>query len=698
MRSSDVLRPLVALATAAMLAGCASGAKKPAPVAAPVAPPPPPVAPLDTRLGWVHRLEQQRVLRDASVPGADLAALARDEDATVRRGAAIAIGRVGMTAGADTLTAALSDPSEGVRAAAAFAIGQLGVKTGVGLLTTALADQSGLVRARAIDGLGLIADPSAAPAVAAAAAGCAPLIAPIPPDDEEWPKSPEIEICRAALFALVRLRQFDDLAKVALDANGAPVSLWWPVAYALQRINDARAATALVRLASVTSVDTAGFALRGLGTLKDARLVPIAADLAGRDEIDLKVRIAAVRALGQIKSDAAVAPLVAIVTAARRPPLNLLIEATTARGASAMPSSFEPLLDLLNDPAPPVRSAALVAAARVDPEKFLLVLSGIARDRDWTVRRTFTEVLAMFPGSHVAVGLDELTQDEDLRVRTAALTALAKVKGETLTRRLFEAIDSPDFAIRATAAELLGDARPEGGATKLAGAYARGDGDGSNAARVAALGALSKYGGDEAKEVLRRALADREWPVRLRAAELLRTLGETAAEPLRPATLRQPLDFFASAEFLYPKYSPHAFFETRLGTIEVELNVIDAPVTSHTFIELARAGFYNGLRIHRLVPAFVIQGGDPRGDGEGGPGYAIRDEVSAIPFVRGTVGMAIDGRDTGGSQFFIALSPQPHLDGKYTVFGRVVNGFDVLDRISPWDVIDRVRVWDGIRF
>jgi len=98
------------------------------------------------------------------------------------------------------------------------------------------------------------------------------------------------------------------------------------------------------------------------------------------------------------------------------------------------------------------------------------------------------------------------------------------------------------------------------------------------------------------------------------------------------------------------------------------------------------------------VPTFVIQGGDPRGDGEGGPGYAIRDEVSAIPFVRGTVGMAIDGRDTGGSQFFIALSPQPHLDGKYTVFGRVVNGFDVLDRISPWDVIDRVRVWDGVRF
>ena len=697
MRSRDVPRLLIAIATAAILAGCMSGAKKPAPVVAPVAPAPPP-APLETRLGWVHRLEQQRTLRDASLTGADLEVLVRDGEAVVRRGAVIAIGRIGIAAGADALTAALQDPSEDVRAAAAFSLGLLGQPTSVGALTTALADPSGAVRARAIDGLGLIADPSAAPAISSAAAGCAPLIAPIPPDDEAWPKSPEIEICRAALFALVRVRQFDELAKVALDANGAPVSQWWPVAYALQRINDARAAPALLKLASVTSVNTAGFALRGLGTLKDGRLVPIAADLAARDEIDIKVRIAAVRALGQVKTAAATAPLLAIVNAERRPPLNLLMESVTALGASGMPAAFEPLLDLLNDPAPAVRSAALEAAARVDPDKFLLVLSGIARDRDWTVRRTLTEVLATFPGDRVAVGLDELTQDEDLRVRSAAMTALAAVKGETLTRRLFEAIDSPDFAIRATAAQLMGNAKPEGGVTKLAGAYARGDADGSYVARVSALEALSKYGSDEAKAVLRRALADRDWPVRLRAAEYLRTLGEPAAEPLRPATLRQPLDFFASPEFLSPKYSPHAFFETKLGTIEVELNVVDAPVTSHTFIELARAGFYNGLRIHRLVPTFVIQGGDPRGDGEGSPGYTIRDELSPIPFVRGTVGMAIDGRDTAGSQFFIALSPQPHLDGKYTVFGRVVNGFDVLDRISPWDVIERVKVWDGVRF
>ncbi len=91
-----------------------------------------------------------------------------------------------------------------------------------------------------------------------------------------------------------------------------------------------------------------------------------------------------------------------------------------------------------------------------------------------------------------------------------------------------------------------------------------------------------------------------------------------------------------------------------------------------------------------------MQDGDPRGDGEGGPGYTIRDEPNELPYARGTVGMALDWADTGGSQFFITYSPQPHLDGqRYTAFGRVTEGADVLDRLQQWDVIKRVRVWDG---
>jgi cyclophilin family peptidyl-prolyl cis-trans isomerase len=92
-----------------------------------------------------------------------------------------------------------------------------------------------------------------------------------------------------------------------------------------------------------------------------------------------------------------------------------------------------------------------------------------------------------------------------------------------------------------------------------------------------------------------------------------------------------------------------------------------------------------------------VQDGDPRGDGEGGPGYSIRDELNDLPYLRGTVGMALSGKDTGGSQYFVTISPQPHLDAGYTVFGRVVKGLEVLDTLQQYDTIDRVRVWDGVQ-
>ncbi|OLC45833.1 MAG: peptidylprolyl isomerase [Acidobacteria bacterium 13_1_40CM_65_14] len=138
------------------------------------------------------------------------------------------------------------------------------------------------------------------------------------------------------------------------------------------------------------------------------------------------------------------------------------------------------------------------------------------------------------------------------------------------------------------------------------------------------------------------------------------------------------------------------YLDTDRGSIQIELAVIDAPLTVENFITLARRGYFNGLGVHRVVPDFVIQDGDPRGDGEGGPGYTIRDEFNERPYLRGTVGMALDPwPDTGGSQWFITHSPQPHLDAKYTVFGRVISGMEIVDQIQQWDVIRRVRVWDG---
>jgi cyclophilin family peptidyl-prolyl cis-trans isomerase len=135
-----------------------------------------------------------------------------------------------------------------------------------------------------------------------------------------------------------------------------------------------------------------------------------------------------------------------------------------------------------------------------------------------------------------------------------------------------------------------------------------------------------------------------------------------------------------------------ATIHTNKGTITLELFPQDAPLTVNNFITLARRGFYNNLTFHRVVPNFVIQGGDPRGDGEGGPGYQIRCEINERPYTRGAVGMALSGKDTGGSQFFITHSPQPHLDGGYTVFGQVTSGMEVVDKIVRGDMIKKVVI------
>jgi cyclophilin family peptidyl-prolyl cis-trans isomerase len=138
----------------------------------------------------------------------------------------------------------------------------------------------------------------------------------------------------------------------------------------------------------------------------------------------------------------------------------------------------------------------------------------------------------------------------------------------------------------------------------------------------------------------------------------------------------------------------HATLHTTHGAIQLELFEEDAPKTVDNFVSLARDGFYDGIAFHRLIPDFMIQGGCPRGDGTGGPGYEFEDEPNERRVVRGALAMANRGPDTNGSQFFIVTAEScPWLDGKHTVFGQVEEGMDVVDAISelPRDASDRPR-------
>ena len=137
--------------------------------------------------------------------------------------------------------------------------------------------------------------------------------------------------------------------------------------------------------------------------------------------------------------------------------------------------------------------------------------------------------------------------------------------------------------------------------------------------------------------------------------------------------------------------NPRILMRTEKGDMTIELFEKDAPGTVKNYLDLINKGFYNGLNFHRVIANFMIQGGCPHGSGSGGPGYKIKCEINPNKHVRGTLSMAHAGRDTGGSQFFICHSPQSHLDGVHTVFGQVVEGIDVVDKIAKGDKILEVR-------
>ncbi len=146
-----------------------------------------------------------------------------------------------------------------------------------------------------------------------------------------------------------------------------------------------------------------------------------------------------------------------------------------------------------------------------------------------------------------------------------------------------------------------------------------------------------------------------------------------------------------------PKKTYHATIETDRGDIEIKFYPQHAPKTVNNFVFLAREGFYDGVTFHRVISNFMIQGGDPTGTGRGGPGYRFEDEFEGNPLIHetGVISMANAGPNTNGSQFFITHSPQPHLDGRHTVFGKVTRGQDVVNAIRQGDVMNKVSIREG---
>ena len=702
-------RLLILSLIAAIHAACAS-----APPKAPAAP----VVTTDQKMSWMLRLEDQRILRAPTpppppvvtpapkprrnapppvvAPTPDLATLVTDTDPRIRRRAALAVGRVGLPEGSALIQPLLADADADVRQMAAFALGLLANKASVPVLTTALQDPEPRVRGRAAEALGLIGDTGSAGAVGQMVGSYikAGAIASLSPDDEQWPKTPEADAVRLGLFALVRQKGYEPLASAIVDSSGR-VSDWWPVAFALQRINDPRAVPALRQLAATPGRYTRSFAARGLGAYRDAASAPILRSMIDQARGDVGVTVSAIRALAQIGGSEGADAILGILSAEKTDP-NVRLEAVGALATLKSAAALPYILDLITDDWPTMRAAAIRAAATMDPEGFPIVLSGMEPDTHWIVRSALAETLGTMPAELAQARLRPMLDDRDQRVLPAVIDSLARVKAPDLETLLLAQLKSPEPGVRSAAARAIGRLRPAGAVTALREAYRSSQDPALQDARQAAMESLARYGAAEATEILKEGLADSDWSMRLRAAALLRELDPSAetVQAIRPVP-GAPIVPYDSPQLVAPVVSPHAFIETAKGTIEIELSVLDAPQTVQNFITLARRNYFNGLQVHRVVPNFVVQDGDPQGDGSGGPGYSIRDELNDRPFIRGTVGMALSGPDTGGSQYFIMHSPAPHLDAKYTVFGQVVNGLDVVDRIQQLDVIQSVRIWDG---
>ena len=649
-------------------------------------------------------------MQDAAVPAArsapaDLLTDLRDDGslvaglddpaAQVRWVAARGLARLAEAEQIPALAARLAhEGDEDVLAELIFALGQRGKLDAAAAgpaLVALLQHGSAAIRAAAVASLGRLFDDRYAAEIAGALG------------DE----NPGVR--GAAALALFRLdgRRYDHPRTVEpgfavgtlanASASDPDPEVRWRATYALAGLRGTAELARLLPL-SLTTANTAEgriFAMRGLRALEKDGLLDLKPSPC-LDQItevlradDERLVIEAVRALAQSGSSERIAGLLEHPSALVR-----LSAAESLRERLQQPDCddetrakwCESLQRAATDDASPMvrREVAALIVALAPPDHALFDLywlagSDDARDRE----RAAKELAARVPSLDAAALLERLLRDQPA-VAAAALAAPGAP--EVRRARLVAALAGSDQALVATAADESMRSAPSGSSPTAAAKPA----PSTDPILVAALRAAhDRATGPEMKEaraMLRKALGlapDTEPPARPAAAD------GAAPAPLLERLLAEHRDALADP-------SPRVELLTSRGRIELQLDRVNAPRHVASFLELAAAGFYDGLDFHRVVPNFVVQGLDPRGDGYGTGGRRLPDEFSPRPYDAGTVGMPNAGEPhTGGCQLFITHIPTPHLDGNYTVLGQVTAGMDVVQRLEIGDTVRSVRRIDS---
>ncbi len=613
----------------------------------------PGVIPLLVSLAYADDLWQLELSR---APVAEFAPHLSSEDAGERARAALALGRLTDEDALVPLATLVTDPEAEVRANAAFALGL--TPGGDALIRAALEGEGDeRVRERLVLGLGL------------------------------HPDVLNLGLLQAALGASPG------------EARAAGVALGKYARAEVEGVDDDEIIAALTasmeRLLDTEPRQTAAFAIARINPEDPPDLAALRH--RARTDRDPVVRAFLVRGL----TAASEADGYDLLGPASRDP-DVGVRVAAGRGLSKLGMPEEPTRRLLSDPSEQVRMAAIEGLASEDAIDLLLPL--LSEDNPRIVATVVRSLSAAGWEDHLrdalahedagvraaAVGglteVDQLVRlanrGEEARIRTAAASRLLELEERGAAPALLEASDP---AVVGVGLMLLKDSpsaedldlalEAMSGATDL---DILREGLGVVANAVPEL----RDPPPEAGLVVRRALASPSHSVRVAAGPAAEALGMDYVEPW-PLKLPELEDVerIVSARIL-----------TDSGEIRVRFRTEVAPYTVWNFAKLADDDFFDGLAFHRVVPDFVIQDGCPRGDGWGGPAWSIPDELSWLPYDEGVLGMALSGPDTGGSQWFLTLSPQPHLDGAYTVFGDLDVGQGVMQSVHEGTVIEDVVI------
>lgn len=473
---------------------------------------------------------------------------------------------------------------------------------------------------------------------------------------------------------------------------------WW-CAYLLLRCPLAgdeavreRAHQALVQAAEGTADPRLRAVLaRALGSVAHPDAAAAIEALASRPEATSAERVAAARGLGALLArrpeDAALVESLCRLAADAEPFVReSSAVALGGTGAEHAATAAEALLPLTTDPDPAVRAASLEALAGLELSGRAMLLDALEPDPVlWVEASRLAARISMgFDEDWFESNLGQLVDREPV-VKLAVFGAMAQQpENHPYRAALLWAVsgDDPSLAVIAVDA-LAGDEDPQARATLIE-SYDRWTGFAGAEVREHLIDAMND-GQPVPPGWFDAALEDPQRPVRRAAARAIRETGRhVVAHPDPMPDLADPLHGTDGVT--------GARIETERGTIAVELFPLLAPATVASFVKLSEAGSYDGLTFHRVVPAFVIQGGCPDDTGWGGPGYTIRSEFNGLAYEPGTLGMARSAVDTEGSQWFITHDRQPHLTGHYTAFGRVTGGMDVLHAIRRGDHIVGVSI------